>query len=174
MRAMHSSHKQFYLSNSYSINIINNAFLNINMNLMKKILFLATLLLTFTIAHSQTIQSKNYGTTGYIKSNGTIQNSRYKTVGYIKNNGTIQNSSYRTIGYIKSNGTIQNSSYSTVGYVKKNGTVQDSSYRTLGYIKDNGTVQNSNYSTLGYAKGVKKEWAAVVFFFFKFEWEVEK
>ena len=56
-----------------------------------------------------------------------------------------------------------------MGYVKKNGTVQDSSYRTLGYIKDNGTVQNSNYSTLGYAKGVKKEWAAVVFFFFKFE-----
>ena len=135
------------------------------MNLMKKILFLATLLLTFTIAHSQTIQSKNYGTTGYIKSNGTIQTSRYKTVGYIKNNGTIQNSSYRTIGYIKSNGTIQNSSYSTVGYVKKNGTVQDSSYRTLGYIKDNATVQNSNYSTLGYAKGVKKEWLLLYFSF---------
>jgi hypothetical protein len=38
----------------------------------------------------------------------------------------------------------------------------------LGYIKDNGTVQNSRYSTIGYARGVKKEWAAVVFFFFKF------
>ena len=56
----------------------------------------------------------------------------------------------------------------SVAYVKKDGTIQNSSYSTLGYVKDDGTVQNSSYSTLGYAKNVKKEWAAVVFFFFKF------
>jgi hypothetical protein len=39
----------------------------------------------------------------------------------------------------------------------------------LGYIKENGTVQNQNYATLGYAKGVPKEWAAVLFFFFEME-----
>ncbi|MDD2475505.1 MAG: hypothetical protein PHI32_06310 [Dysgonamonadaceae bacterium] len=53
--------------------------------------------------------------------------------------------------------------------MKENGTVQNSSYATLGYIKDDGRVQNSGYSTIGYARGVKKEWAAVVFFFFRFE-----
>jgi len=51
---------------------------------------------------------------------------------------------------------------------KKDGTVQSSNYSTLGYIKDDGTVQNSSYSTLGYAKGIKKEWVAVTFFFFSF------
>ena len=81
---------------------------------------------------------------------------------------TIENSSHSTTGYIKSDGTIQNSSYSTVGYVKSDGTVQNSSYSTIGYVKEDGTVQNSSYSTIGYAKGVKKEWAAVVYFFFIF------
>ena len=133
---------------------------------MKKFFLLTILFFLAIVANGQTIQSSNYSTKGYIRSDGTIQNSSYKTVGYIRND-KIQDSSYRTIGYIR-NGTIQDSSYRTVGYVKDNGTVQNSSYRTLGYIKDNGTVQNSSYSTLGYARGVKKEWAAVVFFFFKF------
>jgi len=55
-----------------------------------------------------------------------------------------------------------------MGYVKEDGTVQNSSYSTLGYVKEDGTVQNSSYSTIGYAKGIKKEWAAVAFFFFSF------
>ena len=132
------------------------------------LLLLTTLIISFTVAPAQTIQSSNYGTKGYVKANGTIQNSSYATVGYIKSNGTIQDKSYATIGYIKNNGTIQEKSYRTVGYVKKNGTVQSSNYSTLGYIKDDGTVQNSSYTTIGYARGVKKEWAAVVFFFFRF------
>ena len=141
------------------------AFLIIN---GKTVVILVTMLFSFGFAKAQTIQSSNYSTTGYIKSDGTIQNSSYSTVGYIKQNGTIQNSNYSTIGYIKSDGTIQNSSYSTVGYVKSDGTVQNSSYSTIGYIKNDGTVQNSSYSTIGYAKGVDKKWAAVTFFFFKF------
>ena len=84
---------------------------------MKNSFILATMFLTFGFANSQTIQSSNYGTTGYIKPDGTIQNSSYKTVGYIKSDGT---------------------------------------------------VQNSSYSTIGYAKGITKEWAAVAFFFFRF------
>ncbi|MGZ3921441.1 MAG: 5-fold beta-flower protein, partial [Bacteroidia bacterium] len=38
----------------------------------------------------------------------------------------------------------------------------------VGYVKSDGTVENSSHSTIGHASGVKKEWAAVVFFFFKF------
>jgi hypothetical protein len=82
---------------------------------------------------------------------------------------TIQAGNYSTTGYIKPDGTIQNSSYSTVGYIKPDGRIQNRSYSTIGYVKDDGTVQNSSYSTIGYARGVKKEWAAVVFFFFAFE-----
>jgi hypothetical protein len=52
--------------------------------------------------------------------------------------------------------------------VKSDGTVQNSNYATIGHIKDDGTVQNSNYATIGYAKGIDKEWAAVTFFFFRF------
>lgn len=64
--------------------------------------------------------------------------------------------------------TIQNSSRSATGYIKSDGTIQNSSRSTIGYIKDNGTVQNSSRSTIGYAQGVKKEWAAVNYFFFEF------
>ncbi|MGE8513186.1 MAG: 5-fold beta-flower protein, partial [Chryseobacterium culicis] len=56
-----------------------------------------------------------------------------------------------------------------VGYVKKDGTVENSSHSTIGYIKDDGTVENSNHSTIGYARGIKKEWAAIVYFFFKLD-----
>ncbi|PKF73854.1 5-fold beta-flower protein [Chryseobacterium sp. PMSZPI] len=79
----------------------------------------------------------------------------------------IESGSHNTNGYIKSDGTIESSSHSTVGYVKKDGTIENSSHSTLGYIKDDGTVENSSHSTIGYAKGIKKEWAAVVYFFFK-------
>lgn len=81
---------------------------------------------------------------------------------------SITNSSHSTTGYIKSDGTIENSSHSTVGYVKSDGTVENSSHSTIGYVKSDGTVENSSHSTIGHASGVKKEWAAVVFFFFDF------
>ena len=67
---------------------------------MKKLLLTALILFAFATVKSQTIQSSNYGTTGYITSDGTIQNSNYSTVGYIKSNGTIQNSNYSTIGIL--------------------------------------------------------------------------
>lgn len=80
----------------------------------------------------------------------------------------LENSSHSTIGYIKDDGTIENSSHSTVGYFKKDGTVENSSHSTIGYVKNDGTVENSSHSTIGYASGVKREWVAVVYFFFRF------
>ncbi len=84
----------------------------------------------------------------------------------IKKDGTIRNSSYSTIGYLDDDGRVKNASYSTVGYIKKDGTVQNSSYSTIGYVKEDGTVQNSSRSTIGHASGIRREWAAIVFFFF--------
>jgi hypothetical protein len=139
------------------------------LNTMKKYLFTLIAVLGFVIVQGQTITNSSYSTTGHIKSDGTIQNSSYSTKGHIKSDGTITDASYKTIGHIKSDGTIQDASYRTVGHVKDDGTVQNASYSTIGHIKDDGTVQNASYSTIGHASGVKKEWAAVVFFFFKFD-----
>lgn len=135
---------------------------------MRKIALIIALLGSTAFAKAQTIESNSRSTTGYIKSDGTIENRSHSTIGYIKSDGTIENASHSTIGYIKSDGTIENSSRSTVGYVKKDGTVENSSRSTIGYVKDDGTVENSSRSTIGYARGIKKEWAAVAFFFFKF------
>lgn len=139
------------------------------LKIMKKTLFTCFLLLNLSILNAQTIESGNRSTTGYIKTDGTIENSSRSTVGYIRSDGTIEDKSRSTIGYIKSDGTIENKSRSTVGYVKKDGTIENSSRSTIGYIKDDGTVENSSRSTIGYAKGIRKEWAAVVYFFFKLD-----
>lgn len=44
-------------------------------------------------------------------------------------------------------------------------TVRNASNATIGKIESNGTVRNSSNATIGYARGIKKEWAAVFFFF---------
>ena len=46
-------------------------------------------IVTFGFVNSQTIQSDNHNTTGFIKSDGTIQNSNHNTVGFIKNDGNF-------------------------------------------------------------------------------------
>ena len=51
---------------------------------MKKLILMATMLLTFAYADAQTIQTSSRSTAGYIKSDGTIQNSSRSTIGYAK------------------------------------------------------------------------------------------
>ena len=114
---------------------------------------------------AQTVRNSSYSSIGHIDSDGTIRNSSYSTIGHIDSDGTIRNSSYSTIGHMDNDGTIRNSSYSTIGHVDKDGTVRNSSYSTIGHIDSDGTVRNSSYSTIGHAKGIKREWAAVWFFF---------
>ena len=77
----------------------------------------------------------------------------------------VRNSSYSMIGKIDSDGTVRNSSYSMIGKVESDGTVRNSSYSMIGKIDNDGTVRNSSYSTIGTAKGIKREWAAIWFFF---------
>lgn len=63
--------------------------------------------------------------------------------------------------------TIESGSRNTLGYINNDGTIESSSHSTIGYIRSDGTVENASRSTIGYARGIKKEWAAVVYFFFK-------
>ena len=44
-------------------------------------------------------------------------------------------------------------------------TIRNASNAQAGTIESNGTVRDRSNSTMGSASGVKKEWAAVFFFF---------
>lgn len=78
---------------------------------------------------------------------------------------TVRNASNATIGKIESNGTVRNSSNAMIGRIESNGTVRNASNATIGRVDSDGTVRNSSNATIGYARGIKKEWAAVFFFF---------
>ena len=138
--------------------------------IMKRLIFILTILATLSFAANteslaQDVRNSSYSTIAHIDNDGTVRNSSYSTIGHIDSDGTVRNSSYSTIGHIDSDGTIRNSSYSTIGHIDKDGTVRNSSYSTIGHIDSDGTVRNSSYSTIGHAKGIKREWAAVFFFF---------
>ncbi len=60
---------------------------------------------------------------------------------------------------------MRNASNSYIGKVESDGTVRNASNSYIGKVENDGTVRNSSNSCIGYAKGVKKEWAAIYFFF---------
>ena len=138
---------------------------------MKRLYFAFCILATIVLfvpnteTFAQTVRNSSYSCIGKIDSDGTVRNSSYSMIGKIDSDGIIRNSSYSMIGKIDSDGTIRNSSYSMIGKVDRDGTVRNSSYSMIGKIDDDGTVRNSSYSMIGKAEGIKREWAAVWFFF---------
>ena len=78
---------------------------------------------------------------------------------------TLRNSSGNAIGKIESDGTVRDKSGNRVGQITSSGEIRSSSGNTIGKIDNDGTVRNGSNSCIGYAKGVKKEYAAVYFFF---------
>ncbi len=63
---------------------------------------------------------------------------------------------------------LKSSSGSSTGKIDSDGTIRNGSGSSVGKIDSDGTVRNSSGSSIGSANGVKKTWAAVVFFFFDF------
>ena len=133
---------------------------------MKRILLTAVVLLCANLLTAQSLETSDYRTKGYVTEEGEIQDSGYTTVLTIDGDGKIVDRLHTTMGYLK-DGKVQDNYHQTLGYINDDGRVQGSNYMTIGYIKDNGTVQDAASQTIGYAKGVKKEWAAIAFFFFK-------
>jgi len=118
--------------------------------------------------HAQEIRNSSGSSTGRIDNDGTIRNSSGSSVGRIDNDGTIRNGSGSSIGRIDNDGTIRNGSGSSVGRLDTDGTVRNESGSSIGKIDSDGTIRNSSGSSIGSANGIKKSWAAVVFFFFIF------
>ncbi len=136
---------------------------------MKKLLAICLILSgSFFVSKAQTLSDSHGSTTGQIKSDGTVEDSHGSTAGHIRSDGTIEDSHGSTIGHIRGGGTIEDSHGSTIGRVESNGTVDDSHGSTIGHIRSDGTVEDSHGSTIGHASGVKQEWIAVAFFFFRF------
>jgi len=133
---------------------------------MKLILLTAAVLLCVNLLNAQSLETADYRTKGYVTEEGEIQDSGYTTVLTIDSNGKIVDRLHTTVGYLN-DGKVQDNYHQTLGYINEDGRVQGSNYMTIGYITDGGTVQDAGSQTIGYAKGVKKEWAAIAFFFFK-------
>ena len=133
---------------------------------MKRIFSILIMMLCLApMSFAQDLRNSSNSYIGKIESDGTVRNSSNSYVGKICSDGTIRNSSNSYVGKLESNGTVRNSSNSYAGKIESDGTVRNSSNSYMGKVESDGTVRNSSNSYIGSAKGVKKEYAALFFFF---------
>jgi len=134
---------------------------------LTKLLIFLLIITGWVSANAQAIESSSHCVAGWVEKDGTIKNSTTAIVGYFKSD-TIETSSHGILGFMKPDGTIEDENHKVVGYLMPSGNIDNKDHLTVGYINKECTVENGAHSIIGYAKGVKKEWIAVVFFFIKF------
>ena len=78
----------------------------------------------------------------------------------------LRNASGSRTGKIESDGTVRNDSGTKIGKIESDGTIRNSSGTKIGKIESDGTIRNASGTKIGSASGVRKEWAAVTFFFY--------
>ena len=137
---------------------------------MKRFLIVAfTALLIFSsvvcLAGDGVLRNASNAQIGKVESDGTVRDRNNAHIGKIHSDGTIRNSSGAAIGKLESNGTFRDARNSFLGKIESDGTVRNSNNARIGKIENNGVVRNANGAAIGKASGVKKEWAAVFFFF---------
>ena len=81
----------------------------------------------------------------------------------------VQQTESAPFGSQQSNGIIRNRSNTQIGRIDADGVVRNSSNTQIGKIEADGVLRNSSNAQIGSAKGIRREWAAVVFFFFDFD-----
>jgi hypothetical protein len=128
------------------------------------------ILLLFMLSTSQTVEAqdlrgKTNALIGRIQSDGVVRNSSNAQIGKIDANGAIRDRRNAQIGKIDSDGIIRDRSNAQIGKVDSNGVVRDRSNAQIGKIDADGVVRDRSNAQIGSAKGIKREWAAVVFFF---------
>lgn len=129
------------------------------MKITQFIIFASLLFISISVINAQELKH-GLSTFATIEPNGDVRINGI-TKGRFQQNGDVIIDGYIYVrissdGSIRKNGAI-------VGQVHSNGDVTVNG-RLTGKIEKNGTVRE-NGSIIGSAKGVKKEWAAVVFFF---------
>ena len=61
---------------------------------------------------------------------------------------------------------LRNASGNRTGKIESDGTVRNESGNRIGKIDSDGTIRDASGNRKGSASGVRKEWAAVTFFFY--------
>jgi hypothetical protein len=145
------------LKKSISLSIIH--LKNIHMKILNLILFVAFFALSICNAQAQELR-KNGSSYAKIESDGTVRING-SSVGKFESDGTIR-ANGSSVGKIESDGTIRQNG-SSVGKVESDGTVRING-SSVGKIESDGTIRK-NGSSVGSAPGVRKEYAAVLFFF---------
>lgn len=129
---------------------------------MRAIPVLFLMLFTFTIGYSQSIYLKG-SRIGEIESDGDIYINGSR-VGEIESDGDVYLKGSR-IGKIESDGDVYLNG-SRIGKIESDGDIYLNGSR-IGEVEEDGDIYYKG-SRIGQAKGVKREWAAAVFFFFDF------
>lgn len=138
--------------------------INANNMKMKNIITLITIfLLSISLGLAQDLR-KGGSSFGRVESDGAIR-IKGSIKGKIESNGSIRVSG-SIKGRIESNGSIRKNG-SIVGRVESNGDVRKSG-SIVGRIESNGDIRKRG-SIVGSARGVDKEYAAVIYFFDFFE-----
>ena len=96
----------------------------------------------------------------------TLRGSTNNYIGSIDTDGVIRNKNNSQVGRICSDGVIRNSNNSQIGKIESDGVVRNSNNSQIGKVESDGTVRDRNNAQIGSAKGIRREWAAVAFFFF--------
>ena len=50
---------------------------------------------------AQTVRNSNYGSVGYVRSDGRVENSNHSCIGYVRSDGRVENSNHSCIGYVE-------------------------------------------------------------------------
>ena len=95
-----------------------------------------------------------------------LRNSSGSYIGRIESGGRVYNSSGSYSGRFDGD-RIYNSSGSYIGRID-GGRVYNSSGSYIGRIESGGRIYNGSGSYIGEARGVRPDWAAAYFFFFRF------
>lgn len=132
---------------------------NHNMKILKFLVIIA-LVFVSTIGVKAQECRKNGSSYAKVESDGTVRING-SSVGKFESDGTIR-ANGSSVGKIESDGTIRQNG-SSVGKVESDGTVRING-SSVGKIESDGTIRK-NGSSVGSAPGMRKEYAAVLFFF---------
>jgi hypothetical protein len=102
---------------------------------------------------------------GQITPTGEVRNERNQKIGQINSDGEIRNDRNQNIGKIMPDGEVRNDRNQKIGSVSSDGEVRNDRNQNIGKIMPDGEVRNDRNQRIGRAQGIKKEWAAVFFFF---------
>jgi hypothetical protein len=78
----------------------------------------------------------------------------------------LRNASGSKTGKIESAGPILSAGGTKIVNFERDGTVRNDSGTKIGKIDSDGSIRNASGTKTGSASGVRKEWAAVTFFFY--------